>query len=175
MSKLNHLYNAEKYSVIKCIRNGGDNLLKVCPSIQWSLDQAIVLICKCRQWILTLLNVCLNVDRDSILPYLWSNAAKYEMTFLNCHVIIYSSSSMFFIQTKIFLKSEKHKNHLSNIEKDRFLPRFDFIQILFYLTMLSSRNWKLICCYFIQPRTQFFVYYTYLQMYNLTTLAKQVL
>ena len=54
------------------------------------------------------------------------------MTFLNCHVIIYSSSSMFFIQTKIFLKSEKHKNHLSNIEKDRFLPRFDFIQILFW-------------------------------------------
>ena len=76
--------------------------------------------------------VRLNVDRDSILPYLWSNAAKYEMTFLNCHVIIYSSSSTIFIQTKIFLKSEKHKNHLSNIEKDWFLPRFDFIQILFW-------------------------------------------
>ena len=72
------------------------------------------------------------MDRDSILPYLWSNAAKYEMTFLNCHVIIYSSSSTIFIQTKIFLKSEKHKNHLSNIEKDWFLPRFDFIQILFW-------------------------------------------
>ena len=38
MSKLNHLYNAEKILYgVKWIRNGGDNLLKACPSIQWSL------------------------------------------------------------------------------------------------------------------------------------------
>ena len=38
MSKLNHLFNAEKIIyVIKHIRNGGDNVMKACPSIQWSL------------------------------------------------------------------------------------------------------------------------------------------
>ena len=38
MSKLNHLYNAEKILfVIKHIRNGGNNVLKAFPSIQWSL------------------------------------------------------------------------------------------------------------------------------------------
>ena len=41
MSKLNHLFNAEKIlNVIKCIRNGGDNVMKACPSIQLSLMSA---------------------------------------------------------------------------------------------------------------------------------------
>ena len=45
MSKLNCLYNAEKiFSVIKCIRNGGgDNLLKVGLSIQWSPTKLVYL------------------------------------------------------------------------------------------------------------------------------------
>ena len=38
MSKLNHLYNAEKITLLSnASEMGGDNLLKVCPSIQWSL------------------------------------------------------------------------------------------------------------------------------------------
>ena len=41
MSKLNHLFNAEKILyVIKRIRKG-DNVMKACPSIQWSLVRRI--------------------------------------------------------------------------------------------------------------------------------------
>ena len=39
MSKLNHLYNAEKNTLCyQMHQKWGDNLLKVCPSIQWSLS-----------------------------------------------------------------------------------------------------------------------------------------
>ena len=38
MSKLTHLYNTDKITQWwKRIRNGGDNVLKVCPSIQWAV------------------------------------------------------------------------------------------------------------------------------------------
>ena len=37
MSKLNHLYNAEKILCYQMHQKWGDNLLKVCPSIQLSL------------------------------------------------------------------------------------------------------------------------------------------
>ena len=39
MSQLNRLYNAEKNSLLSNASEMGDNLLKVCPSIQWSLTR----------------------------------------------------------------------------------------------------------------------------------------
>ena len=49
MSKLNHLKNAEKIlNVIKRIRKGGgDNVLKACPSIQWSLHRSTEKFIQC--------------------------------------------------------------------------------------------------------------------------------
>ena len=38
MSKLNFLYNAEKNTLLSNASEMWDNLSKVCPSIQWSLD-----------------------------------------------------------------------------------------------------------------------------------------
>ena len=46
MSKLNHLLNAEKYSMLSnASEMGGDNVLKACPSIQWSLARAFKASC----------------------------------------------------------------------------------------------------------------------------------
>ena len=41
MSKLDYFYNTEKYSLLKkqIPKKWWDNVLKVCPSVQWSLDR----------------------------------------------------------------------------------------------------------------------------------------
>ena len=57
MSKLNRLYNAEKILCYQMHQKWGDNLLKVCPSIQWSLADEVHhrLLLKCS--VIHLLNI----------------------------------------------------------------------------------------------------------------------
>ena len=45
MSKLNHLYNAVKNTLLSNTSEMGDNVLKACPSVQWSLG-----IIKCQNY-----------------------------------------------------------------------------------------------------------------------------
>ena len=48
MSKLNRLYNVEKNTFCyQMHQKWGDNLLKVCPSIQWSLVWPLVISFNC--------------------------------------------------------------------------------------------------------------------------------
>ena len=49
MSKLNHLFNAEKILCYQTHQKWGDNVMKACPSKQWSLDNVVnhLLLIKC--------------------------------------------------------------------------------------------------------------------------------
>ena len=61
MSKLNHLYNEREILFVgKCLRNAeGDNVLKICPSIQWFLSKVNV--------------YCLTLNPPSLLKDLENN------------------------------------------------------------------------------------------------------